>query len=298
MGSTDLADQLDALRSGRAYADLSGWRKVLALGPHARTWLNDLLSADLADLAGGATRRSLLLSPTGRIRADVTVAATARGLLLLQDPIQPAPIDVLLGPYVLSSDVDLVDVTKDLTLLALPDPGPPPDTPDVPAEVLRPSCLGPGADLLAAAERLREVRGVLGELTEAGPEALEAWRIERGVARFAVDLGEDSLPHEAGLDHAVAYQKGCFLGQEAVARVRNLGHPPFVVLAAGSDGPVAAGEDVTADGRAVGTVTSATPVDGGRTAAIVRVRWAARAATLRTEAGGALRAIGPASGSR
>lgn len=297
MGSTDLADQLDALRSGRAFADLSGWRKVLVTGPDARTWLNDLLSADLADLAEGATRRSLLLSHTGRIRADVTVAAAARGLLLLQDPIQRAAIDGLLGHYVLSSDVELVDVSADLALLALPDPSAPPARPDIPAEVFTPSCLGPGADISAVADRLPEIRSALGDLAEAGPEALEAWRIERGVARFAVDLGEDSLPHEAGLDHAIAYQKGCFLGQEAVARVRNLGHPPFVILAAEADGPVTAGDGVTADGRAVGTVTSATPVNGGRTAAIVRVRWAARAAALRTEAGGALQPIGPASGS-
>ena len=276
MGSIHLADQLDALRSGLAFADLSGWRKVLVSGPEARTWLNDLLSADLSDLPEGATRRSLLLSPTGRIRADVTVAAAGRGPVLFQDPIQPAAVDKLLGPYVLSSDVDLVDVT---------------------AEVLRPSCLGQGYDFLVAADRGPEIRGALGGLIEAGPDALEAWRIERGVARFAVDLGEDSLPHEAGLDHAVAYQKGCFLGQEAVARVRNLGHPPFVVLAAGSDGPVSAGESITADGRAVGSVTSATEVDGGRAAAIIRVRWAARAATLLTEAGSALRPVGPASGS-
>lgn len=294
MGSIDLAAQLEALRSGRAYADLFGWRKVLVSGPDARTWLNDLLSADLSDLAEGATRRSLLLSPTGRIRADVTVAATGRGLALFQDPIQPAAVDRLLGPYVLSSDVDLVDVTEDLALLAVPGPGAPPATP---AEVLRPSCLGPGADLLVDAHRLPEIRNTLSDLIEAAPDALEAWRIERGVARFGVDLGEDSLPQEAGLDHAVAYQKGCFLGQEAVARVRNLGHPPFVVLAGGADGPVAAGQRVTADGQAVGTVTSATPVDEGRTAAIVRVRWAARDATLRTGAGATLRPVGPASGS-
>lgn len=291
VGSNEAAD---ALRSGHAYADLSGWRKVLVAGAEARGWLNDLLSADLADLADGSTRRSLLLSPTGRIRADVTVAATERGLALFQDPIQPVAIDRLLAPYVLSSDVELVDVTGDLALLAVPEPGTPPVTA---AEVLRPSCLGPGADLVAAAEGLPEVRDALEDLVEVDAETVEAWRIGRGVARFGVDLGEASLPHEAGLDHAVAYAKGCFLGQEAVARVRNLGHPPFVVLAADGQGPVAAGQAVTTDGEAVGSVTSAAPADGGRTAAIVRVRWASRDATLRTEAGGVLQPIGPASGS-
>jgi tRNA-modifying protein YgfZ len=296
VGSTDLGAQLDALRSGGGYADLSGWRKVAVTGGDARTWLNDLLSADLADLAEGTSRRSLLLSPTGRIRADLTVAAIGPGITLFQDPIQPSAVDALLAPYVLSSDVDLADVTDDLALVGVPGPAVPPAALEAPAEVLRPSCLGPGADLVAGADRRGRLREALGELVEVGLEGLEAWRIERGLARFGVDLGEDSLPHEAGLDHAVAYRKGCFLGQEAVARVRNLGHPPFVVLAAGADGPVAAGEAVTADGRAVGSVTSAVPVDDGRAAAIVRIRWAARDAPLRTEVGATLRPAGFASG--
>ncbi|HEX5948074.1 MAG TPA: hypothetical protein VFZ45_00765 [Actinomycetota bacterium] len=291
MGSLEAA--LVALRSGRAYADLSGWRKVLVSGEDARSWLNDLLSADLADLPDGSTRRSLLLSPTGRIRADVTVAATGRGLALFQDPIQPDAVDRLLAPYVLSSDVELIDATEELALVAVPEPGTPPTTD---AEMLRPSCLGPGTDLLAAADRLPEVREAVIDLTPVDPEALDAWRIERGVARFGVDLRDASLPHEAGLDHAVAYAKGCFLGQEAVARVRNLGHPPFVVLAVDGEGPVAVGQAITTDGEAVGSVTSAAPVDGGRTAAIVRVRWAARDAALRTEGGGILRPVGLAAG--
>lgn len=292
-----MAVQLDALRSGHAYADLSRWRKVAVSGADARTWSNDLLSADLADLAEGTTRRSLLLSPTGRIRADVTVAATRRGLILFQDPIQATAVDELLAPYVLSSAVDLTDLTDDLTLLAVPGPGTRPPAVDASADALRPSSLGPGVDLLAATDRAGRLREALGDLTEVDADALEAWRIERGLARLGVDLGEDSLPNEAGLDHAVAYRKGCFLGQEAVARVRNLGHPPFVVLAAGADGPVAAGDAVTVDGQAVGSVTSATPVAEGSTAAIIRVRWAARDAMLRTEGGAPLRPTGLASGS-
>ncbi len=293
MGTRARSTELEALRSGRAFVDLAGWRKVLVRGGDARGWLNDLLSAELSGLAEGATRRSLLLSPTGRIRADVTVASARGGTLLLQDPIQPASIGELLSPYVLSSDVELADVTSVLALVAVPG-GEPPAVPE--AEVLRPSALGPGADLVAAATEAAAVRGALAGLVEAGPDAAEVWRIERGVARLGVDLEESSLPHEAALDHAVAYGKGCFLGQEAVAKIRNLGHPPFVVLAADGRGPVTAGQAVTADGEAVGAVTSAAPVNGGRTAAILRVRWTARHAALRTETGTPLRPLGPASG--
>jgi folate-binding protein YgfZ len=294
VGTTEVAAQVEALRSGRAFVDLSPWRKVRVAGSEANRWLNDLLSAELSGLTAGTTRRSLLLSPTGRIRADVTVAATAAGTVLLQDPIQPAPIDGLLAPYVLSSDVELADVTDEFALIAIPGPGNLPAAPE--AEVLRPSCLGPGIDLLAPADRGPAVREALSGLAEAGREALEAWRIDRGAARLGIDLGEASLPQEAGLDGAVAYDKGCFLGQEAVARVRNLGHPPFVVLAVRGEGSLSAGDQVLAGEDAVGTVTSAAALGDGRSAAIVRVRWAARDAGLRTWAGIVLRPRGPASG--
>jgi len=293
MGTLDPSEHLDALRGGRAYADLSRWWKIVVGGADARAWLNDLLSADLSDLRTGATRRSLLLSPTGRIRADVTVAAVAEELVLVQDPAQPAPIDRLLDPYVLSSEVALADRTDELALLAFPGGSPP--APEL-GDVLRPSCLGPGADLLLPATRLGAALASAADLAEAGPAALDARRIEQGIARFAVDLGEDSLPHEAGLDHVVAYHKGCFLGQEAVARVRNLGHPPFVVLAARAEGPVTPGEAVLADTAEAGTVTSATGLGGGQSATIVRLRWAARDASLRTEGGVALEPVGLASG--
>ena len=296
MRTNGVAEQIEALRSGRAHVDLSEWRKVRATGSEAEAWLNDLLSAELSGLAVGATRRSLLLSPTGRIRADVTVAATDAGTMLLQDPIQPRAIDRLLDPYVLSSDVELSDVTDEFTLIAVP--GAEEDPAGIPgAQPLRPSCLGAGIDLLAPIDLSSEVRPALSNLVEAGPAAVEAWRIERGAGRFGIDLGDASLPQEAGLDGAVAYQKGCFLGQEAVARIRNLGHPPFVMLAAHGDGPISAGEKVLAGDDDVGIVTSAVTFDDGRAAAIVRVRWAARDRKLRTEAGTALGARDPASGS-
>jgi tRNA-modifying protein YgfZ len=293
MRLTTIPEAVEALHAGRAFAELTTWRKVLVAGADARVWLNDLLSADLADLAAGRTVRSLLLSATGRIRADVTVAATEEGLLLLQDPRQPAPIDRLLAPYVLSSNVSLTDRSGAVGLFAFPG-GVPPALDGV--RVLRPSCLGPGADLVVPAASDDAVRTTTTGLVEAGPEALDAWRIERGVARFGVDLREDSLPQEADLDDLIAYRKGCFLGQEAMAKVRNLGHPPFRVLAVRSSEPLAGGETVLDGGAEVGTVTSATAAAGGRSAGIVRVRWAARESPLRTGSGAALETLGAASG--
>src|SRR4029450_6543458 len=81
-----------------------------------------------------------------------------------------------------------------------------------------------------------------------------------------------SLPAEAGLDDAIDYGKGCFLGQEAVAKVRNLGHPARVLRHVRVPGSATAGDPIFADGAAVGELTSATHEDGS-TVAIARVRW-------------------------
>jgi tRNA-modifying protein YgfZ len=286
--------EIAALESARAFVDLSAWRKVRVRGRDAPAWLNDLLSAELTGLIRGSARRSLLLSPTGRVRAEVSILAGEDGFLLLQDPEQDAPIGQALEPYVLSSDVTIEDATDLVGLLAFPGTAPPPE--DVPGERATPSVLGEGVDLLPAGSKLREARDAAraGRLTEATPEAVEAWRIRRGRPRVGVDLGKDALPHEAVMDHLIDYGKGCFLGQEAVAKVRNLGHPPFLLLAATAPIPLSSGDPVRSRGSEAGVVTSAAPLGEADWAAIVRVRWAFREAELETTDGARLEVHGPA----
>jgi folate-binding protein YgfZ len=294
----ELSEQVRALDRGRAVVDLTWWRTVLVAGGDAPGWLNDLLAADLSGLRSGEARRSLLLSPTGRIRADVTVVRLEEGHLLVQDPSQPDPVDVLLAPYVLSSDVTLADRTAELALLALPGRTGHPNV-SLPAgwAVTRPSCLGPGLGLVGPVSGRDQVRRALQEedpeLVEAFEPAVEARRIARGEPRFPVDLTPESLPHETDVGEAIAYAKGCYLGQEAIARVRNLGHPPFVLLPMRSPAPVGPGDPVLSGGEEAGTVTSATPLDGGGSALIARVRWTARQAPLQTPTGSELEPVTP-----
>ena len=99
-----------------------------------------------------------------------------------------------------------------------------------------------------------------------------------------VDFGTDALPAEAGLEDAVDFTKGCFLGQESVAKVRNLGHPPRVLLRVRSHAPISPGARVLKGDVPVGEVTSVTQsVDV--TDAIARVRWDAASDPLATTAG-------------
>jgi folate-binding protein YgfZ len=151
------------------------------------------------------------------------------------------------------------------------------------ALVLAPSVLGRGPDVLVPpGEPLRRLRERLRDrgAVEVAPDDLETWRIRRGTVRMGIDFGPDALPAEAGLEDTIDFTKGCFLGQESVAKVRNLGHPPWVVQLVRADGPVRRGAPVLAEGAPVGEVTSVAGSD-----AIVRVRWDAASGALATETG-------------
>jgi len=288
-GTTDAGTaELDALGRSEAFAT-PAVRIVEVVGDDARRWLHDLVTADVASLPVGGSRRTLVLTPTGRIRADAHVAATGGGFLLLQAAEQPEAIDAILQPYVLSSDVRLV-ARDDLAIVAVlgdekvavEDGG----TGDL--GVLRPSVLFPGGiDLVvrdgAALGRIRD-RLLDRGLVEVGSTALEAWRIRRGAPRMEADFGQDALPAEAGLEDTIDFEKGCFLGQESVAKVRNLGHPPRVLLPVRAPAGTVAGTAVVGDGVPVGEVTSATS-SADAVDAIVRVRWEAASKPLSTKAG-------------
>ena len=264
--------ELTELEEEHAFLDRSSWRKVRITGSDAVTWLGDLLTADIGALEPGRGSRSLLLTPTGRIRADVQVARREDDLVLLQAPEQPEHIGLALSAYVLSSDVSLQDRTNDLALFTVPGRA---------ASLVgihgatEPSSVGPGIDVLVEAGKpaWRFVQACIAAgLLEAGGDAYEAWRVRRGIARMGADFDERSLPAEAGLEAAIASDKGCFLGQEAVARVRNLGHPPRLLRHLHGPGAIATDEAVFAGPNAVGEITSAA-LDGDGTTVIARVRW-------------------------
>jgi len=285
----EIDSSVDALSRGRAFVDLSSWRKVGVRGADAMPWLNDLVSADVAGLEAGRSRRSLLLSPTGGVRAEFTVATLSDEILLLQDPAQPRAVDALLAPYVLSSDVRLADLTGDLALLAFPgDPGDIGDPPAAGAHVIRPSCVADGVgglDVLAPSEAHDAlVAGLSTDHELVDLVAFDTWRVLAGIPRVATEGADGDLPDEIGLGDAVADGKGCYLGQEAVAKARNLGHPRRVVIRVAAETTLGAGDEVRAGDAAVGTVTSVAIVEG-RSMALARLRWDARDADLRTASG-------------
>ena len=255
-----------------------GIRIVEVTGSDARGWLNDLVTGPIEALGPSRATRSLLLTPTGRIRADFTVADVGR-LTLFQGTDQPDAVDSLLAPYVLSSDVELSDASDRLALFSVPGAEGTPVVSDG-IEAFAPSILGPGAGLLVDRARASAVaRSLSSSLPRGDADAVERWRVEAGVPLYGVDFDAGALPADAALESAIDFTKGCFLGQESVAKVRNLGHPQAALVALRAVADVRRGDGVYADGTEVGTITSAAVAKGG-TIVLARVRWDASRGAL------------------
>jgi hypothetical protein len=224
-----------------------------ANGTDAQRWLGDLVTADVASLRTGSSVRSLLLTPTGRIRADMWIARIDdETFLVLQANDQAESVIDLLRPYVLSSAVTLRDATGTLSAAFLP----------------------------ARQEIVTHLGG--GAPTPVNDRAYELWRIAHGDPRMGVDFDAGSLPAESGLERLIDMTKGCFLGQESVAKIRNLGHPPTVLRHLRTEAGVEPGDEVHAPNGVVGRVTSAAPARPGGTVALVRVAWKAADVALST----------------
>ena len=252
-----VAEQLAALREGAAVAapDL---RAVVGLsGPDTLDWLERLVSAPVKDLPAGCCRWATLMDGKGKLRADLRlirppadVAAgpggDASGGWLIEIPATHAPALLrVLDMYILRDRVTLEDRSASHRFLALL--GPKADDVLAACGLPRPQACGgdgavsagpeglllmpsrlygaPGFDLLlpAAARETLRARLVAAGAVPVEPPALQLLRIEQGVPWFAEDLADNVIPLEAGLDEHVSITKGCYPGQEVVARISNLG---------------------------------------------------------------------------
>ena len=219
------------LAAGEAAVDLSHRPVVRVAGPDRLSWLHSLTTQHLERLAPGAWTEALVLSPQGHVEHHLSLVDDGEAVLA---HVEPGTADALLD--FLGRMRFLLRVELELTDLA----------------VVRD----------ASGDRLvdRAALEGLGEL--AGVDAAEALRVEARRPRLGLDTDHRTLPHEVGwLAGAVHLDKGCYRGQESVARVYNLGRPPralHLLHLDGSDSTLPAhGDPVTLDGREVGRVGTA-----------------------------------------
>lgn len=294
-----------------------GFHGLLALrGKDAHKVLQNILSNDLPPFRHGMAQPSLLMTPKGKVVGVLRVWEHEADHVdvLVEAPCVAAVVPVL-QRYAQVGKLQFEDRGRELGLLLVQgpeagavvreawevDPPKPGRVTETPAgNVLAHDALAsaPGYLLAVRSEQARDAWDRLLESARkrgggaVGWHAIEAARVRAGVPRFGAEATGESLPGEAGLDAAISYAKGCFVGQEVVARIKNLGHVNRVAVRLAPSGPCEVGDAVLASGQEVGKVTSFAR-GPGEPAAIAVVRREHAQGPL-TVGGSAARVLGPA----
>jgi folate-binding protein YgfZ len=307
-----LSEQRALVERG-AIVDLSDRAVLTIQGPDRLTWLNSLTSQSLAGLSPGESSETLLLDVTGHVEHAARLLDDGDTLWLLVDRPEAGGLQGWLDSMRFMLRVEVADRTADFaTIGTLGDPPLPIAAPNgIPLIWHDPwRAVAPGGHQYAQGEHpgagwtwserliphdalaslVTRVRA--GELSVAGTLAADALRIAAWRPRFSTEVDERTIPHELDwLRTAVHLSKGCYRGQETVAKVHNLGHPPRRLVMLHLDGSEGAhptkGAVVSLDGREVGAVTSsALHYELGPIALAVVKRSADPNATLTVDADG------------
>lgn len=271
--------EYQAAREAAALVDLSSRDALRITGEDRLTFLHGMCTNDITGLEEWANTYAAMITVKGAMVADLRVVRRPDDLIVDLEPGTLEAVRGFLDKYLISEDAELHDARGEVAVLGLVGPKS--------QEIARaafgvegtggaaawegervvalPSLLtrGEGLDLLvprgrleAAWARLLDVGGPLG-LRPAGLDALEQVRVEDGVPRFGQDLLETTIPLEAGLTHAIHYKKGCYVGQEVIARATFRGqvNKKLVRLHLGEGAPDPKAE-LRREGKKVGFITS------------------------------------------
>jgi folate-binding protein YgfZ len=278
-----------ALREGAGIVDRSGRGRLRLTGTDRRAYLQGLLTNDIEALAAGAGCYAAYLTPQGRMISDMRVFETGEAILLDLEGHVAATVRDRLSQFIFSEDVEVGDLTASTVQPGVYGPAAAAvassaigisrseleempavitlrDSSGSPLYVVRSDDVGvAGFDVIAVEQRRQEL---LRAFRDAGAidvddVTAETCRIEAARPRFGVDMDENTIPLEAGIeDRAISLTKGCYVGQEIIIRVLHRGHGRvarrLVQLSFDAAAPVPPrGAAIRSGDREIGAVTSA-----------------------------------------
>ncbi|MCX5132342.1 YgfZ/GcvT domain-containing protein [Streptomyces sp. NPDC060011] len=256
----DLFREQRALADGLGFVDLSHRGVVTVTGDDRLTWLHLLLTQHVTDLPVGEATEALILSANGHIEHALYLVDDGTTVWMHTEPDTQEALIAYLESMKFFYRVDVTDRTADIAVVYLP-AGSIAEVPE--GVVVRETPYGrdlflPRADLESYAQKAGPAAGLL---------AHEALRVEQHRPRLGFETDHRTIPHELGwIGSAVHLQKGCYRGQETVARVQNLGKPPRRLVFLHLDGSEvhlpAHGTELRLsadgpDGRKIGFITTA-----------------------------------------
>jgi hypothetical protein len=241
-----VAQEGRALGKGQAWADLSHRAIIKISGRDRLSWLHSLTTQHLEKLEPGIWSEALILDPKGHLEYQFYLVDDAEATYLHLDQVSAPPLIEYLEKMKFMLDVAVSSVSDSYAILKAP---------GLSDEIGGPYALLPRSELEATRQAFNKVA------TQVGIWALEAERIAMGRARIGFDSDHKSIPNELGLlNKAVHMNKGCYRGQETVAKVFNLGHPPRRLVLLHLDGSSVdipnSKDPITLDGKVIGYIGS------------------------------------------
>jgi aminomethyltransferase len=220
-----MTDGYRALREGAAWLDWSARGRIVARGRDRARFLHNLTTANVKAMMPGVSCYAFSLTPQGRIVGDLDLLCRPEEFLIDTEPELREKLRLHIGKYKVADQVELADVTETTAAIGVEGPNPP-AAPEG-WETAPFTVTGqPGYRIYCSPE---EKAGVIERLEGLGvvsatAEDARLVRIENGKPRYGEDIIETTLPQESGQMHGVAFNKGCYLGQEIVERIRARGH--------------------------------------------------------------------------
>ena len=233
-----------ALEAGTAWADLSHHNIIAVSGQDRLKWLHDLTTQFVSDLQPGVWMANMILDAKGHVEFQFNVVDDGTTTFLVLDPGYSEQLIEYLTKMKFLLRVDVKDASNDFAVLRAPGAS---------TEIGGPFALVPRSEV----DEMKKTFG--GVATQVGTWALDAERVAAHRPRIGFETDHKSIPNEIGVLHgAVHMKKGCYRGQETVAKIYNLGNPPrrLVLLHLdGSDvGFPAVGTKIENDGVVVGFI--------------------------------------------
>jgi tRNA-modifying protein YgfZ len=255
--------------------DRSERGKLALIGTDAKSFLQGQVSNEVEGLEPGQGCYSAFLTPKGKMLGDIRILDTGEELLLDTERVALQELFNMIRRFSIGYAAELHKRTLESGLLSLIGPGSESvaGARELPAAEnshfelaiggtsTRAIRTNAGVDLLCDASATESLRAALEQsgATPISEATAECVRIESGRPRYGVDLDDTVIPQEAGLnERAVSFTKGCYVGQETVARLHYRGKPNRHLRGLRLSGPAASGDQVTLEGRAVGRLGSVT----------------------------------------
>jgi folate-binding protein YgfZ len=282
---SDRDTEFARLREHCGVYDLGYRAKISLSGGDRVRWLNGMVTNNIRDLATGQGVYAFLLNPQGRILGDLYAYNRGESIVVDTDRSQVEKMLATFDHYIIMDNVEVKNLSDSITTLGIGGPKSReilsaagiaiPDT--NPLEIFDVNCTCDCECTQCTAVRSEDAAFETYELwlapgdarktwdalvahgaTPVGSEALEIQRIVKGIPMYGVDIRERDLPQETEQARALNFNKGCYVGQEIVERIRSRGavHRKFTGFLADSRAPITTGSKVVAGEKEVGEITS------------------------------------------